>query len=336
MNAHFEAKAASNIAFLKYWGKRDGPQQWPANDSFSMTLNALCSTTRAQRNQVGDHRFIFEGQLLTRSDKRFAKTFRQLDHLAEALEVQGALDIESENNFPTGAGIASSASGLAALTLAAVAAWYDTDCWDTLRERGLSRERLAHLARMGSGSAGRSVFGGYVLWKAGDSPEQQSIEPFYPAEHWSLCDSVVLFSTSEKGLGSTEAHAHAWTSPLFRPRLAGLPERLNSMKDAVRERQWDRLGPLLETEALEMHAVIMTATPSHQYLNTAALDFLGELRAARLRGEHSAYFTIDAGPNIHVIYPNEDRERVRNWLNSKYPGSVLHDGVGAGPSLRRL
>ncbi len=337
MSKTFEATAASNIAFLKYWGKRDGHSQWPANDSFSMTLSSLCSQTRACRTAADDHRFVFEGKICTREDKRFTKTFKHLDYLSQSLGYQGSLEISSSNNFPTGAGIASSASGLAALTLASLAAWLNTNDWNELAERGLSRSRLANLARMGSGSAGRSLFGGYVLWRAGETPESQVIEPYRDANHWALGDSVVLFSTQEKALGSTEAHAHAWTSPLFRPRLAGLPARLKAMQMALAQRDWEQLGPLLETEALEMHAVIMTAQPSHNYLNQAALDFLVELREARARGEHAAYFTIDAGPNIHVLYPMTEAARTRAWLASRMaPGAVLHDQVGEGPGLKEI
>ena len=253
------------------------------------------------------------------------------------LECRGSLEIQSENNFPTGAGIASSASGLAALTLAAIAAWQDSADWKVLAARGLTMDRIANMARMGSGSAGRSIFGGYVLWHAGSSPEDQNIEPFRSAKHWALCDTVVLFSKAEKALGSTEAHAHAWSSPLFAPRIAGVPERLTTMQKAIDQKNWSQLGPLLETEALEMHAVIMTAQPAHNYLNQAALAFLVDLRNARIRGELQAYFTIDAGPNIHVIYEEAEQARVRHWLEARFSQEhLLHDKVGNGPILTRL
>jgi diphosphomevalonate decarboxylase len=324
MNGVYRATVASNIAFLKYWGKRDARLQWPANDSFSMTLSRLCSTTEARPIQASDHRFVFAGQAFSRAEKRFAKTFQQLDDLTQTF-------------VPMGAGIASSASGLAALTLASLAAWLKAPDWQSLAAKGFSLSRIANLARQGSGSAGRSLFGGYVAWRAGDHPEQQTIEPLFPAEHWDLHDTIVLFSKGEKSLSSTEAHAHAWSSPLFRTRLAGLPERLAAMENAMTHCNFEQLGPLLEMEALEMHAVTMTATPSHCYLTSDAWNFQASIREARRRGEVHAYFTIDAGPNIHLIHEASEHEQLKRWLEERFnPQELLHDRVGQGPQLSFL
>ncbi len=334
MNGFYRATVASNIAFLKYWGKRDKALQWPANDSLSMTLDQLKTETRARLYQGDDHLFRFEGRVYTRQTRQFDKAFRHLDELARLLGEERRLEIDTLNHFPIGAGMASSASGLAALTIATLAAWLDAPTFDRLAAQGFSAERLAHLSRLGSGSAGRSLFGGYVVWEAGVTADQQRVWPFAPATAWNLRDTVVVCSADEKSLSSSDAHQEAWSSPLFKPRLAGLPERMKAMQAALERRDMESLGPLLETEALEMHAVIMTAGQPHQYLAEASLDFLVRLRNARQAGKVQAYFTIDAGPNIHVIHEASEHEKLCQWLKSEYPTQLLlHDKVGSGPQL---
>ncbi len=337
MNAFYRATVPSNIAFLKYWGKRDASLQWPANDSLSMTLNALTTETSAKRIDGPDHIFKFEGEIHPRNSRLFAKAYKHLDRLAQLPEIEGALEISTANNFPLGAGMASSASGLGALTLAALAAWLECPDFESLARRGFPRPRLANLARLGSGSAGRSLFGGYVCWRAGEKPEAQTIVPAFPAAQWGLRDSVIVFAGNEKGISSSEAHEQAWSSPLFAPRLAGIPERLEAMEKAIQRRDLHLLGPLLEVEALEMHAVIMTAKPGHCYLNEQSLAFISALRDARRQRKIQAYFTIDAGPNIHLIHEEEAHQALLSWLETHWPGHLLlHDKVGEGPLLEYL
>lgn len=337
MSFSVRAIAPSNIAFLKYWGKRDSVRQWPANDSLSMTLSSLATTTEARIIDAPDHSLSFHKQSVTRGDPRFVKAFRHLDGLAKTFGFSDRLALETSNSFPMGAGIASSASGLAALTLAALSAWTKSSSLADLEGKDFDRQRLAQLSRQGSGSAGRSLWGGFVRWNAGPNPDQQSFDPVFDAKHWALRDSIVLFSKSEKSKSSSDAHGDAWSSPLFRPRLAGSPERMQRMLRALEKCSMSELGPLLEEEALEMHAVMMTATPAQNYLSEAALSFLVDLREARRQGLIEAYFTIDAGPNIHIIHCETERLRLRSWLETRFTDSdLLHDQVGTGPSVEGL
>ncbi len=334
MTAVYRAIAPSNIAFLKYWGKRDAAAQWPANDSLSMTLNKLATVTEARVIEAADHTITYAGTPLPREHTGFNKAYKHLDRLARLYSFQDKLAISTTNAFPTGAGIASSASGLAALTVAAMAAWTKSASLAELAGHDLALGQLAHLARLGSGSAGRSLFGGYVQWQAGASPEAQVITPLFAADHWALADTICLFSEEEKSKSSTEAHGDAWSSPLFRVRVAGSPERMQGMVRALERRSLAELGPLLETEALDMHAVMMTAVPAQHYLNEKALAFLADFREARRRGLFEAYFTIDAGPNIHIIH--EHSSALRRWLDERFaPKQLLHDSVGEGPTLIR-
>ncbi len=334
MSTLYIASVPSNIAFIKYWGKRPSAAQWPANDSLSMTLNELGTRTSAQILDHEDHTLRLGERSYLRADRHLNKTFVHLDRLAQRYGYSQKLQIETHNSFPMGAGIASSASGLAALTLAALMAWNRSTSFHDLEAAGFSRHTLADLARLGSGSACRSLFGGYVLWQAGPHPEEQKYSVAQSDTHWHLCDTVVLFSSEQKAVGSTEAHELAWSSPLFAPRLSGLPERLQKVQEALRSRDMQLLGPWLEAEALEMHAVIMTASQPVHYLNAEALQFLAALRDARRSGEISAWFTIDAGPNIHVIHEASEHQRLKQWLGTRFPTQrLLHDSVGSGPRL---
>ncbi len=334
MNGRYIAQVPSNIAFIKYWGKRPGAVQWPANDSLSMSLNQLATTSSASIIDNADHTLRLGDRLYSRNDRQLNKAFVHLDRLALQFDFPGHLQIETSNSFPMGAGIASSASGLGALTLAALMAWTKSKNWSELEAAGFSRHRLADLARIGSGSACRSLYGGYVLWEAGKTADSQRYSAIQAADHWQLCDTVVLFSTEQKAVGSTEAHAAAWSSPLFLPRISGLSERLRRVKQALYERNIQELGSWLEVEALDMHAVIMTAAEPIHYLNSDALNFLSALREARRKNAVEAYFTIDAGPNIHVIHEAKEHERLKRWLEENFPAErLLHDHVGTGPRL---
>lgn len=336
MTEIYRVCSPSNIAFLKYWGKKDSVLQWPANDSLSMTLNQLATKTNAYVSDTSDHIFQFQGEMLTREHKGFHKAFKHLDYLSDTFGFAEKLALSSSNSFPTGAGIASSASGLSALTIAALAAWTHSASFDELEGHGYSRSHIAHLARIGSGSAGRSLFGGFVQWQAGTHADKQKILPLYDAGHWELHDTVALFSHSEKSKSSTAAHGDAWTSLIFSTRIAGAPERMNAMLKALHRRKLEELGPLLETEALEMHAVMMTTQPPQYYLTQESTEFLATFRRARQDGKFAAYFTIDAGPNIHIIHESSESLALNAWLKEFYPNlPLLSDKVGEGPWLER-
>ena len=309
--------------------------QWPANDSISMTLEGLHTATRVTKSAESDHVFIFNGQTTQRDSKSGSKAFKHLDFLQDKFSFTGNLRIESENSFPTGCGIASSASGLAALTLAAISAWTDSGSFQELAEKGFSKEELSNLSRMGSGSAGRSIFGGYVKWNKSNTAADQFINQEVNEDSWTLCDSVVLFSSSEKAVGSTEAHRAAWSSPLFAPRLASLDDRMKAVIDGLKKRDMKKLGEAIEAEALEMHAVIMSAEPSVHYFGKETGEFLAQMRKARKELDLPMYFTIDAGPNVHVIYPQTHKDQVKAWLRTRIKDeNLLHDTVGRGAQIK--
>lgn len=327
----------SNIAFLKYWGKADETHQWPANDSLSMTLRHAQTITRAKLSTLATDRVFVDGVLQDPHGGTFQKTYRHLERLREILGFTSALDISTENTFPSACGIASSASGLGALTLAAIASWTGARGLEDLESAGFDRSRMAHLARMGSGSAGRSFWGGYVVWEKGQSPESQRVYPLAVPEHMSLVDIIAVVSKEPKAVSSSEGHRGAWSSPLFAPRLAIHPMRMKNMTEALFAGDLEKAGDMMETEALEMHAVMMTAQPSLTYLTSKSCQLVTWIRQERLKGNLPAWFTIDAGPNIHIICAQKDRDRVYDSLLTRFESSeplhLLVDETGQGPQL---
>jgi len=338
----FIAEVPSNIALIKYWGKRDAARQWPENDSLSMTLDAARTHTSAQFSAHGldtikraDTQGIYTTYQST-EDKAMRHLAFLRRELGEELRLNGAsaLEITTHNTFPTGCGIASSASGLGALTLAAVAAWTDSASLAELEAHDFPRERLAHLARQGSGSAGRSLFGGYVEWQAGPTPDAQRIYPL--AVDWPLTDIIALVSRHEKAVGSSSGHLIVRSSPLFLPRLAGLPERMRTVKAALAARDLTLLGSAIEAEALEMHAVMLSSTPRLNYLLPQTSELLAWLRQQRVEHGLAAYATIDAGPNVHIICAPHTAPEVRQRLSTAFPQlALLTDCTGTGPLLHR-
>lgn len=334
MSHVFQATVPSNIALLKYWGKSCEQSQWPANSSLSITLSDLCTVTKAQRLDASEHQVTVGDELVNREHPLGSKIFKHLDRLQKLSPDYGPLKIDSHNSFPAGCGIASSASGLGALTLACLAAWHQADNFAALEQHGYSLERLSELARLGSGSACRSLHDGFVEWERTETSESQKVKSVYPASHWQLRDTIVLFSDQIKKVGSTEAHRAAWSSPLFAPRLASLHQRLAGMREAIKNQDISILGPLIEQETLEMHSVIMSAEPSVRYFGLETGEFLAWVRQTRERTGIPFYFTLDAGPNVHLIYEDHFHQEVVKLLEQKCPERpLLSDRIGSGPSL---
>jgi diphosphomevalonate decarboxylase len=341
----YEATAPSNIALIKYWGKRDEKKQWPANDSLSMTLRQAVSRTAvtlADKTENTDT-IKLNGKTIPRDAQleidgqptTVHKLHRHLDFLRSEIGSTDFLHINSCNSFPTGCGIASSASGFAALTIAAAAAMTEADSLADLHDLGFNQMRLAHLARLGSGSAGRSLFGGYVEWSAGRTPETQRFDAVFEPSHFPLADVICILSDKEKSVSSSTAHRAAWSSPLFLPRLAGLQERHDAVRLALAQRDFDALGLHVEAEALEMHAVIMTATPAVYYLRRESSALISWLRQQRRRGAVRAYFTMDAGANVHLLCRPEDAPLVATQVQNAFPDvNTFIDSTGDGPTLK--
>lgn len=283
------ARAYSNIAFIKYWGNRDDTLRLPANGSISMNLLGLETVTTATFFETpGPDQLTMGGREQT--GEPLARVSRHLGVLRTMAGMTGRAEVTTKNSFPTGTGIASSASAFAALTVAAAAA---------LRLE-LSEAQLSAIARRGSGSASRSVPGGFVEWLEGTSDASSYALSIAPPEHWDLVDLVALISQEHKAVGSTGGHALAPTSPLQAGRLADAPRRLDECRSALMSKDFERFAEVVEHDALMMHAVMMTSQPPLLYWLPGTLSVLREVTAWRAAGI-PVCFTIDAGPNVHVL-----------------------------------
>jgi diphosphomevalonate decarboxylase len=300
------ALAHPNIAFIKYWGNTDNDLRLPANPSLSMNLGDLhtITTVTFADDLSGDELIVNQQRIIGPGVERVT-TVLDLIRLQAGLALPAR--VESANNFPAGAGIASSASAFAALSLAgAAAAGLDLD------EASLSR-----LARRGSGSASRSVPGGFCQWFPG-SDEQSVATSIAPPEHWDLRDIIVVVSQEHKAVGSTGGHRLASTSSLQAVRIAGVEARFEAGRAALLARNMAELGPILEEDAIIMHAVMMTSHPPLYYWDATTMALIQAVLQWRAEGI-PVYFTIDAGPNVHFICEAEHAESVR-LKASQLPG----------------
>jgi diphosphomevalonate decarboxylase len=298
------AISCPNIAFIKYWGNRDSELRLPSNGSISMNLGGLHTTTQVTFNPALECDILFlNGKQSTGPALR--RVSAHLDLVRKVAGTNTCAEVNSHNNFPTGAGIASSASAFAALSLAACAA-----AGSELKEKELSR-----LARRGSGSACRSIPGGFVEWRAGEGDEDSYAYSIAPPQHWALADCVAVVSRKHKPTSSTEGHARSGTSPLQLARIQQTPRHLADCRRAILEKDFARLAWIVELDSNLMHAVMMTSSPPVIYWDPGTLAVMQEVIAWRAAGLPVAY-TIDAGPNVHVICHVEVLAETRQRLES--------------------
>lgn len=291
MQGEATAVAGSNIAFVKYWGNLDDALRIPMNGSISMTLDAAHTTTTVRFDrELAEDRLTLNGE--PADEQAAARVARHLDHLRHLAETATKAAVISQNSFPTGAGIASSASGFAALTVAAAGAL----------GLNLSHVELSRIARLGSGSACRSIDGGFVEWQPGGRHEDSYAVPLAPADHWELADIIAVVSEEHKEVGSTVGHPLAHTSPFYQARLGTLQRTLQQVRRAILERDFPTLGELIEEEAIFLHVAAMTSRPSVLYWRAGTINLMHALREWRRDGSGAVgYFTMDAGPNVHII-----------------------------------
>ncbi|MCX6705624.1 MAG: diphosphomevalonate decarboxylase [Candidatus Woesebacteria bacterium] len=282
-------KAPANIAFIKYWGKRDEKLRIPANSSISMNLSNAFSITSVDFDEKlkGDIVKI-DGVLSAGSEKD-----RVARHLSLVRKISGKsyyAEVVSKNNFPKASGIASSASGFAALTLAA----------SLSAGLMLSEKDLSIIARLGSGSACRSIPDGFVEWRQGSRSEDSYAYGLYPADYWNICDVIAIIGQTSKKVSSTKGHTLSESSPFYKARILGMAPKIREIKLALKNKDFTKFGDILEAEAINMHTVMMTSSPALYYWVPKTLEIILKVIEWRSQGLE-VYFTIDAGPNVHII-----------------------------------
>jgi len=305
------AEAPSNLAFVKYWGKKDARLRLPTNNSISVNLGtALTRTTvefdDALTNDVVSSSGSFQ---LPMEDASFSIRISQhLDRIRNLAGSQIKARVCTENSFPSGVGIASSASGFAALTLAACQAL----------GMDLVEKELSRLARLGSGSACRSIPDGFCEWLAGTSDLDSYAVQVAPSDHWQLCILTVVVSRHPKQVSSTSGHELALASPFFPARLDTLPGRLKAIRSAILSKDFETFGRQTELEAISFHSIAMTSPNQTEngwhsgayYWTPETLEVMLKVQQWRDQGL-GVYFTLDAGPTVHLICLEGQLERLK-------------------------
>jgi diphosphomevalonate decarboxylase len=315
------AQAQPNIALVKYWGKRDTALNLPTAGSLSITLEKPRTRTRVRFDaSLTEDRFLLNGRF---EAAQLARVTRCLDLLRARVGVSMRAEVDSENTFPPSAGLASSASGFAALVVAV----------DAALGLKLSDADRAIYARRCSGSAARSIFGGYVEWAQGQRADglDSVAHSLLPASAWPLRVVVAITSRREKDVGSTEGMNHtAATSPYQRAWVETQDHDLADARAAISARDFERLAEVSEHSCLKMHALALAARPGLLYWNGATVECLHHIRALRAQGV-PVFFTVDAGPHVVAVCEPAATARVRAALG-QVSGvlDVIETGLGDG------
>lgn len=314
-----KVRAHTNIALIKYWGKKDDSLILPLNSSLSLTLKDLYAETSVQFSpDFTADEFYLDEELQDLPALKKVQVI--LDLVRQQAGIEDQAKVVSRNFVPTAAGLASSASGMAALAGAASkAAGLD-----------LSHKDLSRLARRGSGSACRSIYGGLVQWQKGSSDEDSYAIPIDPAD-WGLGMYFILIDTRKKKVSSRAGMKRTVeSSPYIDQWAKTTDEDVEKMKAAIQERDFDRMGVLMERSAFKMHATTMGAIEPFTYLapeSLAAIQWVQSLREEGL----ACYFTMDAGPNVKVLIKEEQKDQIGQRLKDRFgQDKILYSAVGPG------
>lgn len=299
------ARAHSNIALVKYWGKRAAALNLPTNGSLSLTLDAMHTTTTVEFSEGMEADACTLNEQVVSGDAA-RKIVAFLDLVRAMAGMNQRATVQSVNNFPTAAGLASSASGFAALALAATKA----------AGLELSPRELSILARQGSGSASRSIFGGFAEWKRGEREDgldsyAQAL-PSQGLEDLRMIVTVLVPGpkpiSSRNGMNQTTL-----TSPMYPAWLQTVGADLEGARAAIASGEFETLGAIAEANCLKMHATMITTQPAILYWQPATVGLMHKVSALRAEGL-PCYFTIDAGPNVKVLCRARDADAIEREL----------------------
>lgn len=321
------AKAHTNIALIKYWGKRHEQLILPTNNSLSVTLDGFYTETTVKfDDQLKEDVFFLNEEQIT--DVAYDRVTKYLDLIRQFANKSNLYaQVTSINKVPTAAGFASSASGFAALAAASTKAL----------NLEISNEQLSILTRQGSGSACRSIYGGFVEWEKGEKEDGSDsfAVPIAPQEHWDLRIAAVVLDEEEKDISSRVGMKRTVDTSLFYDGwLAGIPNDLTEIKLGIEAKDFEKVGSVAEANCLKMHATTLGARPPFTYWTDKTMAVMQAVQQLRKDGT-LAYFTIDAGPNVKVVYLPEDAEKVEATLRQvDGVNDVIVSRVGDGISYR--
>lgn len=334
------SKSPSNIAFVKYWGKYG--RQLPMNPSISMTLKHCYTNCDIEFTYNPDQKkskiikkFLFEDKETIKFETRFEKYLQSIVDIFPEIE-NLELSIQTSNTFPHSAGIASSASAMSALCL----------CLEEIRRQISGSESVdilfaSKLSRLASGSACRSLFSSFAIWGKSEFDSVDDYAIGYDDVHENfknLCDSVLIISADEKSVSSSAGHSLMDNHIYREARMKQANVNFKLILEALNKGDFETFGSILESEALSLHAMMMSSIPSYILLEPNSILAIEKIKEFRDETKLPLYFTIDAGPNIHLIYPDSIKHKVLGFISSElaplcYQKKVIHDEIGEGASL---
>lgn len=331
-------KSPSNIAFVKYWGKTG--RQLPMNPSISMTLcesfthMTVDFKVTENKNETIIDKFELQGNENESFKLRLEKFLNSIEDQCSFIK-HLKLEIKSENSFPHSAGIASSASALSALSLCLVTIESMLNGIDEI-----NFEKASVLSRLGSGSACRSIYSEFAMWGFDEviGSRNEYATKFQVADEFkNLKDAILIVDSKPKKVSSSLGHDKMNNHPYAQARFLQAKNNFRSILKSMEEGDWKTFGEILEDEALTLHALMMTSSPSFILLKPQSLEIIDKVRDFRNKTGLNLYFTIDAGPNIHLIYPQNQENEILPFLdiikchceNSK----IIFDKIGHGPEL---
>ena len=315
------AIAPSNIAFTKYWGKKNEVLRLPENGSVAITLSNLLTTTTVEFSST-----IKEDQVTINGEKEEgeeSRVIKHLDRIRQMADINHKAKVMSQNNFPIGTGLSSSASGFAALSLAA----------SNAAGLQLSEKDLSILARQGSGSACRSIPSGFVEWLDGNTSETSYATQIFLPNWWNIADVVAIVSESKKEVSTSTGQQSAQSSPFMPVRLRRMKEKNELVKKLIKERNFKQFGELIEAEALELHTIMLTQTPPLIYWTPGTLQIMKLTSLWRAQGL-PVYFTINTGQDIHLIIEQKNVDKVQEKLRElEFVKDIIVNTPGEGTKL---
>jgi diphosphomevalonate decarboxylase len=298
------AIAPSNLAFIKYWGKSDEKLKTPLNGSISMNLSGMKTTTTVEFSDKYEKDEIEIAGIVSVIAK--IKIINHLDLIRKLANTKMKARVFSKNSFPSSTGLSSSASGFAALTVAGAKA-------SGLK---LSEKEMTALSRQGSGSSARSIPDGFVEWLKGTDSKTSIAYSIFPPEWFEIADIVAVISTAKKEISSTDGQRLIQTSPFLPERIRNIPDKIEKIKSFIKKRDYTSFGNLAESEALEMHAVMMTSKPALIYWQPETVTLMKFVRFLRNNGLE-VYFSLNTGQDIHIICRKKDVNLLISELKKK-------------------
>ncbi len=335
-------RSPSNIALIKYWGKKGF--QIPSNPSISMTLSdsyteTLVKYRPSQNPGKISFDFFFEGEKKPQFGQKISTFFEAVSDIFPFLK-NFDLEIHSSNTFPHSAGIASSASAMSALALCLCS--MEQQIAGTGNENGDFFQKASNIARIGSGSASRSIYGGFVTWGEIDSlqetsdfyasPLKTSIHPIFQ----NLRDTILIINKNEKAVSSRAGHGLMENHPFAAARITQAYQNLAELSVFLTDGNFDGFVKIVENEALTLHALMMASNPGYLLIQPGTLNVIRKIWDFRKQTRTNIVFTLDAGPNVHLLYPERETKTVRDFIKNELladcdENKIIDDKLGEGP-----